>query len=70
VGKLQGPWRGTPGDLLSASRKGLKGLKMRGELRIPSSGKVLARNATPLQAFDALMKWHRSQAKKAKKVCS
>ena len=63
IGALQGPWQGSPKELIEASRKGLVGLKMRGSLKIPSTGEVLGRNLTPAQAFDLLMKWHAKQPK-------
>src|SRR5258708_5153505 len=66
VGKLQGPWEGTPAELLAAARKGLVGLDMRGTLKIPSTGEIIARNVTPKEAFDRLMKWHKEQQKKAR----
>jgi hypothetical protein len=30
---------------------------MKGDLKIPSTGEVVASNVTPAQAYDALMKW-------------
>jgi RHS repeat-associated protein len=59
IGKLQGPWTGTADELLDASRAGLVGVDhMRGDLRIPSTGEVLAKDVTPTEAFDRLKKWH------------
>jgi hypothetical protein len=59
IGKPQGPWTGTAGELLDASRAGLVGVDhMRGDLRIPSTGEVLAKDVTPTEAFDRLKKWH------------
>jgi RHS repeat-associated protein len=63
IGRLQGPWEGTPAELIAASRKGLVGLDMRGNLKIPSTGKIIARNVTPAEAFDRLMRWHNQQLK-------
>ena len=59
LGPSQGSWKGTPEELLEAARKGLGDLKeMRGDLRIPSTGEVLARDVSPSQAFDILKNWH------------
>ncbi len=45
-----------------ASKKGLKDVNhIKGELRIPKTGEVLAKNATPLEAFEALEKWHKNK---------
>ena len=66
VGKLAGKWSGTPAELARASGKGLNGLShIRGDLKIPNTGEVLARNVTPRQAFAALLKWG-NQQKRAK----
>ncbi|ATB36463.1 hypothetical protein CYFUS_001878 [Cystobacter fuscus] len=70
LGKIQGPWKGTDKQLFSALRKGLKGMTMRGDLRIPATGEVLARNVTPLQAFNRLMKWNREQVGKKAPKCT
>lgn len=59
VGSRQGPWTGTPEELIAASKKGLVGLDdIRGDLRIPKTGEVLASNVTPLEAFEKLEEWH------------
>lgn len=60
VGKLQGPWGGTAEELLIASRAGLKDVdNMKGELRIPSTKEVIAKDVIPTEAFDRLMDWHK-----------
>jgi hypothetical protein len=70
LGSLRGPWPGSQESLLAASRAGLVSLDhMRGELRIPSTGVVLARNVTPLEAFDRLRTWHDEQGDGQKKSC-
>lgn len=62
VGRLQGPWAGTGAELINASRAGLKDVShLRGDLKIPRTGQVLAKNVTPLEAFDALEYWHKQQ---------
>jgi RHS repeat-associated protein len=59
VGPLQGPWHGTPEELLDASRKGLDDVShIRGDLKVPATGEVLARDVTPAEAFDRLKEWH------------
>jgi RHS repeat-associated protein len=59
IGAIQGPWTGTADELLVACRKGLGELDhMRGDLKIPATGEILARNVTPTEAFDKLKEWH------------
>jgi RHS repeat-associated protein len=71
VGKLQGPWQGTADELLSASRAGLDDVShLRGDLKIPRTGQVLASNVTPAEAFDELMKWHEAEQAKKASPCS
>jgi RHS repeat-associated protein len=66
IGALQGPWTGTPDELLQASKKGLDDVAhLRGDLKIPATGEVLAKNVTPAQAFDELVKWHDAEKKKS-----
>jgi hypothetical protein len=49
----------TADELRDASRAGLVGVDhMQGDLRIPSTGEVLAKDVTPTEAFDRLKKWH------------
>jgi RHS repeat-associated protein len=70
IGALQGPWNGTAGELLAASRAGLDDVAhLRGELRIPATGEVLARDVTPTEAFDKLMQWHEEQKAKRTGGC-
>jgi RHS repeat-associated protein len=58
IGRIQGPWRGSPADLFTAVRAGLRSVSdVRGDLRLPG-GPVLARNVTPEEAFDRLIEWH------------
>jgi len=62
IGKIQGPWNGSQQELIEASKKGLSDLPdMNGELRIPATGEVIAKNVTPSEAFDHLMDWHTKQ---------
>ncbi|WP_241020165.1 RHS repeat-associated core domain-containing protein [Burkholderia sp. Ac-20345] len=67
LGGRQGDWSGTSDELLVASGKGLEGMTMKGDLRIPSTGEVLAKDVTPSEAYKKLMEWH---AAKLKKDCS
>ncbi|MZV03009.1 hypothetical protein GUB00_27560, partial [Escherichia coli] len=56
----QGPWTGSAEELIEASKKGLIGLDdIKGKLIIPSTGEILAENATPLEAFEKLEEWHK-----------
>ena len=65
VGGRQGKFNGTAEELLHASRKGLEGLDdIKGDLKIPRTKEILAKNVTPLEAFDKLMEWHQEQLNK------
>ena len=60
VGLRQGPWTGSAEELIEAGKKGLIGLDdIKGKLIIPSTGEILAENATPLEAFEKLEEWHK-----------
>jgi hypothetical protein len=64
VGGRQGKFNGTADELLEAGRKGLVGkFDIRGDLKIPSTEKILAKNVTPLEAFDKLIEWHNEKIK-------
>ncbi|WP_367865551.1 hypothetical protein [Pedobacter sp. WC2423] len=59
VGSRQDPWTGTQDELIQASKKGLSGLDdIKGDLKIPGTGEVLAKNVTPAEAFEKLEEWH------------
>ncbi|MTJ83144.1 MAG: hypothetical protein F8N37_19330, partial [Telmatospirillum sp.] len=61
VGKLQGPWTGTSEELFFATSKGLDNVAhIKGTLRVPSSGEILAENVTPKEAHEKLLEWHKS----------
>ena len=64
VGGRQGAWAGSADELLHASGKGLEGMTMTGDLKIPSTGEVLAKDVTPAEAYKALMEWHAVQMKR------
>ncbi|WP_338588988.1 hypothetical protein VXM60_11975 [Shewanella khirikhana] len=34
---------------------------VRGDLKIPATGEVLAKNVSPLDAFEELEQWHKNQ---------
>jgi RHS repeat-associated protein len=62
VDPRQGAWAGTADELIEASKKGLVGLDdIKGDLRIPKTGDVLAHNVTPLEAFEKLEEWHKQK---------
>ena len=64
VGRLQGTWHGTADELLAASRRGLDDVgHLRGDLKIPATGEILARDVTPAQAFDKLIDWFNKMKK-------
>ncbi|HFK4760497.1 TPA: RHS repeat-associated core domain-containing protein, partial [Citrobacter farmeri] len=58
IGKIQGPWTGTADNLFNATSRNLDSVShIRGDLRIPSTGEVLARNVTPKEAHSSLLEW-------------
>ncbi|KVP20460.1 hypothetical protein WJ86_24055 [Burkholderia multivorans] len=62
IGKLQGPWTGTAEELFEASSKGLDSVShIKGDLRIPATGEVLATNVTPKEAHGKLVEWYKSK---------
>jgi hypothetical protein len=42
--------------------------RLRGDLKIPATGEVLASNVTPEEGFDYLMQWHKEQVETKKKA--
>ncbi|WP_266154517.1 RHS repeat-associated core domain-containing protein [Enterobacter sp. HSTU-ASh6] len=58
IGKIQGPWQGSAEDLFNASSRNLDSVShIRGDLKIPSTGEILARNVTPKEAHSKLLEW-------------
>lgn len=58
IGKIQGPWTGTADDLFNATSRNLDSVShIRGDLRIPSSGEILATNVTPKETHSKLLEW-------------
>lgn len=58
IGKIQGPWTGTADDLFNATSRNLESVShIRGDLRIPSTGEVLASGVTPKEAHAKLLEW-------------
>ncbi len=58
IGKIQGPWTGTADDLFIATSRNLDSAShIRGDLKIPATGEVLARNITPIEAHSKLLQW-------------
>jgi RHS repeat-associated protein len=67
IGKIQGPWTGTADDLFHATSRNLDSVSyIKGDLKIPSTGEVLARNVTPKEAHAKLLKWFNN--KQARKI--
>ncbi|MFC0179591.1 RHS repeat-associated core domain-containing protein [Thorsellia kenyensis] len=61
IGKVQGPWEDSAENLFEATGRNLDSVShIRGELRIPATGKVIAKNITPKEAHAKLIKWFRS----------
>lgn len=70
-GRCKVPGKGSGASALRASRAGLDDVAhMRGELRIPATGELPARNATPAQVFDELMKWFERERRRTTGGCS
>ena len=62
IGPISKPWTGSADELFNATSKNLDSIKnIRGELRIPATGEVLASDVTPKEAHDKLLEWHRSK---------
>jgi len=58
IGKIQGPWSGTAEDLFNAISRNLDSVSyIRGDLRIPATGEILAQNVTPKEAHGKLLEW-------------
>ncbi|MED9399818.1 hypothetical protein RCN38_09935, partial [Escherichia marmotae] len=58
MGKVQGAWSGTADDLFNATSKNLDSVShIKGDLRIPATGEVLAENVTPKEAHAKLLEW-------------
>ena len=59
LGKLLGPWNGSAAELFEATSKRLDEVShIKGELRIPATGEVIASNVTPKQAHKKLIEWY------------
>lgn len=64
VGGRTGKFNGSAEELLKASRKGLEDLDyIKGDLKIPRTQELLAKNVTPVEAFDKLMEWYKKGCK-------
>lgn len=63
LGPLQGPWQRTSEELFNATSKGLDSVSnIRGDLRIPRTGEVIASNVTPKEEAHAkLLDWFKSK---------
>ena len=52
-------------ELLSASKEGLESVAhIKGDLKIPRTGQVLASDVTPAQAYEKLMEWLKAELAK------
>ncbi|WP_227591296.1 RHS repeat domain-containing protein, partial [Acinetobacter shaoyimingii] len=59
IGKLQGPWKGTAAELFEASSRNLDSVAhIKGDLKIPRTGEILASNVTPKEAHRLLVEWY------------
>ncbi|QKZ02404.1 RHS repeat-associated core domain-containing protein [Pseudomonas eucalypticola] len=71
IGSLQGAWTKTPGDLIEAAGKNLDAVShIKGDLRIPATGEVIAKNVTPKAAYAELVNWYKKRSTGIKGGCS
>jgi len=62
IGPISEPWAGSADELFDATSRNLDSVAhIRGELRIPATGEVLASNVTPKEAHAKLLEWHKSK---------
>jgi RHS repeat-associated protein len=65
IGNIKDPWTGTEQGLLDAAGAGLEDVAhLRGDLKIPRTGEILAEDVTPAEAYERLLVWHGEQEKK------
>ena len=64
IGKIQGPWTGSADELFSATSRNLDSVShIKGDLKIPSTGEIIAKNVTPKEAHNKLLKWFNNKQK-------
>ena len=62
IGKIQGPWTGSADDLYAATSKGLDTVShIKGDLKIPATGEVIASNVTPKETHKKLLDWFKNK---------
>ncbi|WP_235810047.1 RHS repeat domain-containing protein, partial [Pseudomonas syringae group genomosp. 3] len=62
IGSLKGEWTKSADELLEAAGRNLDSVAhIRGDLRIPATGEVIAKNVTPKDAYSALMGWYKKK---------
>jgi RHS repeat-associated protein len=71
IGSLQGGWTGSADELMEAAGRNLDSVShLKGDLRIPATGEVIAKNVTPKAAYESLINWYKKAAGNAKGGCS
>ena len=71
IGSLQGGWTGSADELMEAAGRNLDSVShLKGDLRIPATGEVIAKNVTPKAAYESLINWYKKAAGSAKGGCS
>jgi RHS repeat-associated protein len=71
IGNLQGGWTKSADELMEAAGRNLDSVShIKGDLRIPATGEVIAKNVTPKAAYESLINWYKKTAGSAKGGCS
>jgi hypothetical protein len=71
IGNLQGGWTKSADELMEAAGRNLDSVShIKGDLRIPATGEVIAKNVTPKAAYESLINWYKETAGSAKGGCS
>ncbi len=71
IWSLQGGWTGSADELMEAAGRNLDSVShLKGDLRIPATGEVIAKNVTPKAAYESLINWYKKAAGSAKGGCS
>ena len=62
LGSIKGPWTGSADDLYAATSKGLDTVShIKGDLKIPATGEVIASDVTPKEAHKKLLDWFKNK---------
>ena len=71
IGKIQGPWAGTEQELIYAYGRNLSSVShIKCDLKIPSTGEVLARNVTPKKLTHTWLSGTKNRKSGGSSTCS